>query len=136
MSEFISILTHGRRLKAAIKELSVEELKEVQLKLGKIIDDRIQEEAELRQQEAERLEKIAALKAAIADAGLSPEDLMDTSFAGTSAQIKRPRSPKPAKYAYTDEHGARKTWTGQGRMPKAIVKALAEGASLEQFLLK
>lgn len=57
MSDFIDILTHGRRLKAAVKELSIAELESVQTKLAKVIDDRREEEAELRKLEAEKQEK-------------------------------------------------------------------------------
>ena len=40
MSEFLDILTHGRRLQGAVKELSIEELEQVQEKLSGIIEKR------------------------------------------------------------------------------------------------
>ena len=40
MSEFLEILTHGRRLQGAVKDLSVEELTSVQEKLNNIIEKR------------------------------------------------------------------------------------------------
>ncbi|WP_313685399.1 H-NS family nucleoid-associated regulatory protein, partial [Pantoea sp.] len=42
----------------------------------------------------------------------------------------------PAKYSYTDENGEEKSWTGQGRTPAAIKKALDAGKSLDSFLIK
>ncbi|HGK3933661.1 TPA: H-NS family nucleoid-associated regulatory protein, partial [Klebsiella pneumoniae] len=45
------------------------------------------------------------------------------------------RQPRPAKYRYTDHTGAEKTWTGQGRMPKPIAEAVAQGKSLDSFLI-
>ncbi|MFQ2713263.1 H-NS family nucleoid-associated regulatory protein, partial [Aeromonas caviae] len=33
------------------------------------------------------------------------------------------------------EGGQEKTWTGQGRMPKAIADAVAAGKTLEDFLI-
>ena len=40
MSDFIDILTHGRRLQGAVKELSIEELESVQEKLANIVNKR------------------------------------------------------------------------------------------------
>ncbi|WP_312123587.1 H-NS family nucleoid-associated regulatory protein, partial [Pantoea vagans] len=45
------------------------------------------------------------------------------------------RAPRPAKYSYTDENGEQKSWTGQGRTPAAIKKALDSGKSLDSFLI-
>ena len=45
MSEFLEILTHGRRLQGAVKDLSVEELNSVQDKLNNIIEKRKEQEA-------------------------------------------------------------------------------------------
>ncbi|OEG04156.1 hypothetical protein BFG06_22165 [Aeromonas caviae] len=43
-------------------------------------------------------------------------------------------APRPAKYKYAED-GQEKTWTGQGRMPKAIAEAVANGRALEEFLI-
>ena len=40
---------------------------------------------------------------------------------------------RPAKYKYTDETGQERTWTGQGRTPRVIQKALDKGVSLASF---
>ena len=37
MSDFLDILTHGRRLQGAVKELSIEELEQVQEKLRHLV---------------------------------------------------------------------------------------------------
>ena len=42
---------------------------------------------------------------------------------------------RPAKYKYVDENGQEKTWTGQGRTPLTIQKALNEGKSLNDFAI-
>jgi len=58
----------------------------------------------------------------------------------TTAAIDSPkaskgkRAPRPAKYRYLD-NGVEKTWTGQGRMPSVIAKAVAEGKSVEDFAI-
>ncbi|TNH13381.1 DNA-binding protein H-NS-like protein, partial [Testudinibacter sp. TR-2022] len=52
---------------------------------------------------------------------------------GVPAAARKKRSQRPAKYRYTDEKGAQKTWTGQGRTPKAIQAALDSGKTLSDF---
>jgi DNA-binding protein H-NS homolog len=49
------------------------------------------------------------------------------------SSIRKKREPRPAKYKYTDETGQERTWTGQGRTPRVIQKALDKGASLASF---
>ena len=46
MSDFLDILTHGRRLQGAVKELSIEELEQIQEKLSGIIEKRKEKLAE------------------------------------------------------------------------------------------
>uniref|UniRef100_UPI003D19472B H-NS family nucleoid-associated regulatory protein n=1 Tax=Aeromonas bestiarum TaxID=105751 RepID=UPI003D19472B len=52
----------------------------------------------------------------------------------TKASGKMKRAPRPAKYKY-QEDGQEKTWTGQGRMPKAIAEQVEQGKSLDDFLI-
>ncbi|WP_417682672.1 H-NS family nucleoid-associated regulatory protein [Pseudidiomarina aquimaris] len=134
MSDFLDILTHGRRLKAAVKELSIQELEEVEQKLAKVIADRREEEAELQKLEAEKQRKIKELREAMAAAGIDAAELLEGEVK-TSSKPKRKRAPKPAKYAIVDANGERKTWTGQGRMPNALKEALAQGKSLDDYLI-
>ncbi|WP_258807001.1 H-NS family nucleoid-associated regulatory protein [Pseudidiomarina sp. CB1] len=134
MSDFLDILTHGRRLKAAVKELSIQELEEVEQKLVKVIADRREEQAELKKLEAEKQRKIEELREAMAAAGIDASELLQGEVKGTT-KAKRKRAPKPAKYAIVDANGERKTWTGQGRMPNALKDALAKGKSLDDYLI-
>lgn len=64
--------------------------------------------------------------------GITPEQLAGYNSASPREQKRQPR---PAKYRFTDHTGAEKTWTGQGRMPKPLAKAVAEGKSLDSFLI-
>ncbi|WP_258240236.1 H-NS family histone-like protein [Pseudidiomarina homiensis] len=134
MSDFLDILTHGRRLKAAVKELSIQELEQVEQKLVKVIADRREEQAELKKLEAEKQRKIEELREAMAAAGIDASELLQGEVKSTS-KAKRKRAPKPAKYAIVDANGERKTWTGQGRMPNALKDALAKGKSLDDYLI-
>ena len=70
----------------------------------------------------------------IAD-GIDPNELLQ-SLSATKVTGKSKRAARPAKYQFTDENGELKTWTGQGRTPAVIKKAIEEqGKSLDDFLL-
>ena len=67
--------------------------------------------------------------------GIDPNELLST-MAAVKAGTKTKRAARPAKYSYVDENGETKTWTGQGRTPAVIKKAMDEqGKSLDDFLL-
>lgn len=66
--------------------------------------------------------------------GINPEELLGNNSAAAPRAGKK-RQPRPAKYKFTDVNGETKTWTGQGRTPKPIAQALAEGKSLDDFLI-
>lgn len=138
MVDFINILTHERRLRANTKELSVEELKEVQAKLARVVAAREEEEQELRREEAAKLEKVEAFKKQMQEAGLSIIDLapeLSNQVTNPTKATARKREPKPAKYVY-NMNGEERTWTGQGRTPKVIQQALNSGKQLDDFLIK
>lgn len=137
MSEFTDILTHARRLNAATKDLSVSELKEIVTKLENIMEQRKEEEAEQQRAEAAKLAEIERIRKEIQAAGLNPEDILGILPGRVPVKRSlRKREPKPAKYEYTMSNGERRTWTGQGRMPRPIQKAMNEGRHLESFLIK
>ncbi|HBW5265460.1 TPA: H-NS histone family protein, partial [Klebsiella pneumoniae] len=50
-------------------------------------------------------------------------------------KVRKKREPRPAKYAYVDDAGEQKTWTGQGRTPAPIKAQLDAGKTLEDFLI-
>lgn len=128
MSDFITILTHGRRFKAAVSELGLEELQSFQVKLTKLIDDRVEEAAEEQEKYAERNAKIEAIRQQMAELGLSAEDI------DTVKAPKKKRTPRPAKYKI-DVNGEIITWTGQGRMPTVFKTELDAGFELNDFLI-
>lgn len=132
MQDFTDILTHARRLNAATKDLTVAELEDVASKLANVIERRKEEEAELRREQQEKLAEIERFRKQLEEAGLSPEDLLAGEVIASSKTRKK-RQPMPAKYAYVDANGERKTWTGQGRTPKVIQQALDKGRTLESF---
>ncbi|WP_334060047.1 H-NS histone family protein [Alteromonas sp. S005] len=131
MSDFLDILTHGRRLQGAVKELSIEELEQVQEKLSGIIEKRKEKLLEQEKLEKEKLEKLAAIKKQMEEAGLNVEDLqaLDTS---TNKNVGKKR---PIKYKLVDDNGEEHLWTGIGRMPRVYKDALDSGKSLNDYAI-
>lgn len=130
MSEFLDILTHGRRLQGAVKELSLTELESVLEKLTNIVDTRRVKEADKIREEAEKQEKLDAIRKQLEEAGLDIEDLKGIE---TGKKSKRAGQKRPVKYILKDENGVEHPWTGIGRMPKVYSHALASGKTLDAF---
>lgn len=129
MTEFLAILTHGRKFKVAVGELDLGELTSFQEKLTKLIDDRENEAAAALEMNAERNTQITAIRKQIAELGLSTEDIE------TVKASKKKRYPRPVKYKI-EINNETTTWTGQGRIPTVLKKELDEGFTLEDFLIK
>ena len=131
MTDFIRIATHSRRLKTAVKELSIEQLEEIKNKLQAIIDERIAEEEAEKQGNAERLKKIKKYKEMLAADGI---DLFELATELTLGDPKK-RAPRQPKYEVWNEAGERITWTGQGRMPNIFKAKIEAGEPLDTFLI-
>ncbi|MCS0542249.1 H-NS histone family protein [Aeromonas veronii] len=135
MNDFLKTLMNIRSLRAVLRELSYEQLVEAKEKFDEIYAEREQQESKLREESAERLQKLAEFAELLKDAGIDPSELVGTAApAKSEGSTKAKRAPRPAKYKY-NEDGQEKTWTGQGRMPKAIAEAVAAGKTLEDFLI-
>lgn len=128
MNDFLRIITHARRFKSALKEIGVEQLEEVKVKLQKIIDDRIAEEKAEKIENAEKVAKIQKIKEMLVAEGIDPEELLDES---TEKQSKK--SARKPKYELWNESGEHITWTGQGRMPNVFKSRIEAGETIETF---
>lgn len=82
---------------------------------------------------AKRLEGLNKYKELLEKDGISAEDLVILLGSAGEGRKREPRPARPAKYKYVNEQGIEKTWTGQGRTPLAIQKALDAGHSLQDF---
>lgn len=135
MNDFLKTLLNIRSLRAALRELTFEQLVEVREKFEEIFAEREQQENKIKAESAERLQKLAEFTEMLKEAGIDPSELVGTAApAKTDGSVKAKRAPRPAKYKYTED-GQEKTWTGQGRMPKAIAEAVEGGKALEDFLI-
>ncbi|MBA4711565.1 MAG: H-NS histone family protein [Citrobacter pasteurii] len=132
MTEAIKALNNIRTLRAQARETDLATLEEMLGKLTAIVEDRRQEESLALQQNAERQAKIEALRAQLLEDGIDPSELLGNPKSSRPATV---RAPRPAKYKYIDENGDEKTWTGQGRTPKAVAAALEGGKALEDFAI-
>ncbi|MEQ5808024.1 H-NS histone family protein [Alteromonas sp. NFXS44] len=130
MNDFLEILTHGRRLQGAVKDLSTAELESVQEKLANIIEKRKEKDLEEEQAKQEKLQKIADIQKQLEEAGLDVSDLESTTVEKKSTGKKR-----PVKYELKDGEGKVHQWTGIGRMPRVYKDALDSGKSLEDFAI-
>lgn len=134
MTEFLKVLLNIRSLRAALRELSFEQLEEVNEKFSSIYNERAAEIEKTRAADAERSAKLAEFQAMLADAGIDPSELVQATPAGKTPRDGTKRAPRPPKYRYM-ENGEERTWTGQGRTPKALAAMLEQGRQLEEFLI-
>ncbi|WP_204483890.1 H-NS family nucleoid-associated regulatory protein [Aeromonas veronii] len=136
MNEFLKVLLNIRSLRAAIRELSFEQLLEAKEKFDLVYQERADSVEQERAEQEERQRKLNEFTEMLQQAGIDPRELLATAAAPAAATgaAKSKRAPRPAKYKY-EEDGQEKTWTGQGRMPKAIAAQVALGKDLNDFLI-
>ncbi|AGN87563.1 MULTISPECIES: H-NS family histone-like protein [Enterobacteriaceae] len=134
MSEALKSLNNIRTLRVQARELTLEALEEMLEKLSVVVEERREEESSLRKEQEEKEAKLAAFRQKLLDEGIDPTELL-SSLKGQTTKSKSVRAPRPAKYKYIDEDGTEKSWTGQGRTPKVIAKALEDGKKLEDFAI-
>ena len=133
MSLLLEKLNNIRSLRAMSREFSIDVLEDMLAKLRTVTEEKRAEEQAAQAQQAEYQEKINTWLELMTADGITPEELVGHATATSKGGKKR--QPRPAKYRFTDHTGAEKTWTGQGRRPKPLAKAVAEGKSLESFLI-
>lgn len=134
MSELLKTLNNVRSLRVFAREVSLEQLEAVAEKLAVVIEEKRQAVELEKAEKAKRLADLKKYKELLEKDGISAEELVAL-LGNTATETKKrePRAPRPAKYKYVNENGEQKTWTGQGRTPFAIQKALDAGKSLKDF---
>ena len=133
MTDAIKLLMDIRNLRSFIREsMTLEQLQEALDKLTQVVNERITEEAQEKAATKERDEKLEIYRQMLLSDGLTPEDLLSM----PDKTQKYLRIKRPGKYKYIDNNGDEKTWTGQGRTPKALKTSIDNGANLDDFLIK
>ncbi|KAI9575509.1 hypothetical protein GQX74_015749 [Glossina fuscipes] len=135
MNEALKILNNIRTLRAQARDCTLETLEEMLEKLEAVVNERREENNRAQAEIKERTRKLKQYREMLIADGIDPNELLQ-SHCTVKIPIKTKRAIRPAKYQYIDENGEIKTWTGQGRTPTIIKKAIdQEGKRLEDFLL-
>ena len=135
MNDFLRTLLNTHRLRLALRDLSFEQIREAREKFEAVFAEREQYEIRQRVKSAERRQKLAEFTEMLKEAGIEPSELVSSKVPEKANGVPKVRRlPRPGKYRYIEGDMA-KTWTGQGRMPKAISLAIERGQVLEDFLL-
>lgn len=133
MSDLLKTLNSIRRLRHLARELTLEQLENINQKLQLVISEKREEAEQLERLAKERKNRLAKYKTLLMQDEITLEELAE--ILDERGFTKKKREARPAKYQYTDENGQLKTWTGQGRTPKPIQTALNAGKSLEDFAI-
>lgn len=133
MSFTLSSLKNIRSLRAQARSMATEDLQEILEKLKVVVEERREEKTATAEQAREKAEKLAMYRELLLEDGISAAELVNNLQPAGSA--KKKRAPRPAKYKYTDENNEIRHWTGQGRTPSPIKNAIAQGQSLNDFLI-
>ncbi len=131
MSVELQSLNNIRVLRAMARDLSIDVVEEIREKIGVVIEEKRQQENDRLRENAEREEKLKTWLELMQTDGIDPNELLSM----LPQKAPRKRAPRAAKYRYVESDGSVKTWTGQGRTPKVIADAIAEGKTLESFLI-
>ena len=136
MSEVLKVLSNIRSLRLATRDFSVEQLENLLEKIETLVSEKKVELAKAQEEENARQERIAKYKELLEKEGISRQELAEILGLDVSEKVSgvsKKRSARPAKYQYVDENGVTKTWTCQGRTPKAIQAQLDQGKPLSSF---
>lgn len=136
MSEvFLKTLNNIRSFRVQSRACSLETLEEMLEKFETIVKERREEERQAKEETEEHARKLQKYIDQLREDGIDPNELLNT-MGSTKIPGKTKRATRPAKYQYTDENGELKTWTGQGRTPAVIKRAINDdGKTLDDFLL-
>ena len=134
MSVMLQSLNNIRTLRAMAREFSIDVLEEMLEKFRVVTKERREEEEQQQRELAERQEKISTWLELMKADGINPEELLGNSSAAA------PRAGKNASRVRRNINSSMltvklKPGPVRGRTPKPIAQALAEGKSLDDFLI-
>lgn len=133
MSEFLKVMLNVRSLRAILRELPLEQVKEAHEKIELVYLERLALAEKEQVAQAEHVNKLAQFQIMLAEAGIDPSELLGNAQTDAGS-TKAKRAPRPAKYRYVD-NGVERTWTGQGRTPTFLALQLEQGYQLDEFLI-
>ena len=129
-NEIVSYFKKSRTIPNFVREAGSEFIENLIKQFTKEVAEVKRQEEEqkriLQQQESKLKEIVSQLEGS----GLTIETIVEA-----LTKTKQVKSKALPKYQYTDDKGNNKTWTGIGKKPLPIQKALETGGSLEDFLI-
>ncbi len=131
-NELFAALLNIRTLRSICKEISLEDLELALEKLTTIVTECKEREQQALAENTERLAKLEEYRQMMEQDGIDLNELIGS----TKPKTRAKRAPRPPKYRFLDDEGHKKTWTGQGRMPATLQKAVNDGRSLDEFEIK
>jgi DNA-binding protein H-NS len=134
MENFLKLVTNRKALKALTKEFYIEELERFSNNLNIIIDQRKEQEVELKRKNRETIQKIEAIKSLLAEQGLTVDDLINDPFP-KNIQSKKPKVKILPKYRIADLEGNVHEWTGRGLPPKVFKEYFDRGYTKDSCLI-
>ncbi|MBT0717083.1 H-NS histone family protein [Rosenbergiella epipactidis] len=134
MSDQLLALNNYRFLRTEARNFSLETLTDILDKFTAVVEERREEQASKSVQDAEHAKRVDKIREMMLSEGIDISELVQQT--PPAKPSKQTREKRPAKYEYTDSLGIAHTWTGQGRTPAVIQKALNQGDTLDKFLIK
>lgn len=115
------MLINGVNVMPDISNLSVEELKRLQIEAEALIASKKDQAIE------DAYNQIIAIAENV---GYSVEELLEL-----GEQKRKKTTRKAVEPRYRNKNNAEETWTGRGKQPRWLVAELEKGAKLEDFLI-
>ena len=121
MNDFLKTLMNIRSLRAVLRELSYEQLVEAKDKFDEIYAEREQQESKLREESAERLQKLAEFTELLKQAGIDPSELVGTAApAKAMVQPTKPNALPVLQNTSTPKAVRRRHGLARGACPRPL----------------
>ena len=134
MDNFLKLVTNRNSLKSLVKDFYIDELKKFSSNLTIIIEQRNNQEEDLRKKHKQKVQKIKEIKSLLTEQNLTVDDLIRDPLYCIPKPIKA-KKKLPPKYRLTDLDGATHEWTGRGIAPKVFQQHFERGHSKEGCLI-
>ncbi|OUS23049.1 DNA-binding protein ['Osedax' symbiont bacterium Rs2_46_30_T18] len=129
MTDFVRILTRKNSLRKQCQELSTEDITKIIADLTNILDEHKEQERARSKAEQVKIEKIEAIRQAMAESGIAFEDLKEL-------VPSAPKKKVQAKYRVVVDNITHE-WSGRGRTPVVFQQYFdANSCSKESCLIK
>ena len=134
MDNFVKLSTNRNSLKSLVKNFYMDELEKFSSNLTIIIQQRKDQEENLRERREKKIHQINEFKSLLAEQNLSIDDLIGDPLIHISKPIKA-KKKVPPKYRLVDLDGTTHEWTGRGIAPKVFQHHFDRGYSKESCLI-